>query len=307
MKKLAVFYLVLAPVFAASNEGAMNSAERAYLIEQLEQTKQNMLASISGLSDAQWRFKPAPTVWSVRECAEHIILAEGFLFGIEQMAMKAPAVERAASATLDRDQAMFASILDRSKKLTAPEPITPSGKFATPEEAIREFTKARDHSLEYVRTTSDELRVHVAKGPAGNMDGYQFLLAMAAHSARHTLQIREVEANARYPRSTSVKSHFLVTYTLAHGDFSQVTREQMVVLMQHAAYVKTEVEQGRITWGGRTVDPKHPRGLAVYEASSEDEVRGYVLHDPAVTNGVFQWTIEGFSELTREASMSGSR
>jgi len=305
MKNLLALCILTAPGFALAGDGAMNSAERAYLIEQLEQSKTGMLASISGLTDAQWRFKPAPSVWSVRECAEHIILAEGFLFEISQQALKTPAVERPASSTLDRDRVMFASVLDRSKKATAPEPITPSGKFATPDEAAREFTKARDHSIEYARSTSDELRLHVAKGPAGNMDGYQFLLAMAAHSARHTLQIREVEANAAYPRGnpqTSAKSHFLVTYTIARGDANQITRDQMATLMQHAAYIKAQVEQGRITWGGRTMDPKHPRGLAIFEVSSEDEVRDYIQHDPAVSNGLFQWTIEGFTELSREAS-----
>jgi uncharacterized protein YciI len=306
MKRLATLLVLLTPAFAAANDGAMTSDERAYLIERLEHSKKETLASIAGLTDAQWRFKPAPNVWSVRECAEHIILAEGFLFGLAQQALNSPAVERSASATLDHDRAMFESILDRSRKLTAPEPITPSGKFATPEEAIREFTKAREHSIEFVRVTSDLLRVHVAKGPAGNMDAYQLLLAMAAHSARHTLQIREVEANAGYPGS-SLKSRFLVTYTLARAEFDQLTREQMAALMQHAAYVKTEVAQGRITWGGRTMDPKHPRGLAVYAASSEAEVRESIEHDPAVTAGLFQWTIEGFSELDREATPSGAR
>jgi uncharacterized protein YciI len=111
-----------------------------------------------------------------------------------------------------------------------------------------------------------------------------------------------VEANAGYPQ-TSAKLHFLVTYTLAHGDIDQMTKEQMAILMQHAAYVKTQLEQGRITWGGRTTDLKHPRGLAIFEVSSKDEVREYVKHDPAVVNGLFQWTIEGFTELNREASL----
>jgi uncharacterized protein YciI len=304
MRKLFALCILTAPLFAGAADGTMNPTERAYLIEQLEQSKKNMLASISGVSDAQWRFKPAPNVWSVQECAEHIILAEDFLFGLVRQAMKTPTVERPASATQEQDRAMVAKILDRSWKATAPEPITPSGtKFATPDAAAREFTARRDRSLEYARSTNDALREHVSKGPAGDMDAYQFLLAMAAHSGRHTMQIREVEANAGYPQM-SVKSRFLVTYTLVGGDFGQLTREQMAILMQHAAYVKTQFEQGRITWGGRTMDPKHPRGLAIFEVSSEDEVRDCVKHDPAVASGLFQWNIEGFTELTRDASPS---
>ncbi len=38
----------------------MSDSERSFLTEQLELTKKNMLASINGLTDAQWKFKPAP-------------------------------------------------------------------------------------------------------------------------------------------------------------------------------------------------------------------------------------------------------
>src|ERR1700719_4959804 len=83
--KQAIDLLILAaaPVVAAES-GTLTEGERSFLVEQLEQTKKDMLASIAGLTAAQWKFKPAPGVWSVAECAEHIILAEGYLFGASQ-------------------------------------------------------------------------------------------------------------------------------------------------------------------------------------------------------------------------------
>jgi hypothetical protein len=204
MKKLALLLcaiapLAVAPLFAA--EGSMTSAERAYLLEQLEASKTNMIASIHGLSAAQWKFKPAPAVWSVQECAEHIILAEEYIFGGAQKVLQTPAVPRPASSNAEVDKKIVAGVEDRSKKATAPEPLVPSAKFATPDDAIREFTARRDKTIAYVKTTDDELRVHVGPGPAGPMDAYQTLLLLASHSARHTLQIREVEANAGYPKA----------------------------------------------------------------------------------------------------------
>ena len=77
----------------------------------------------------------------------------------------------------------------------------PSGKFATPADAAREFTARRDKTIAYVKTTQDELRIHTLAGPTGPMDGYQFLLLLSSHSARHTAQIREVQGNAGYPRT----------------------------------------------------------------------------------------------------------
>jgi hypothetical protein len=95
---------------------------------------------------------------------------------------------------------------NRTQKVKAPEPIVPSGKFATPADAAKEFAARRDKSLEYARTSTDDLRVHVAKGPLGTMDSYQFLLLMAAHTGRHTDQIREVQANADYPKTSAALS-----------------------------------------------------------------------------------------------------
>jgi len=190
-----------APVFAA--EGSMTPAERAYLLEQLETSKKAMLASIQGLSADQWAFKPAPTVWSVKECAEHLILAEDYIFGATQQMLKSPAVARPAGSNEEMDHKLVAGVQDRSKKVSAPEAIVPSGKFATPEDAAREFTARRDKTIAYVKSTDDDLRVHVGPGPVGPMDTYQFLLLLASHSARHTAQIREVQANAEYPKTAT--------------------------------------------------------------------------------------------------------
>lgn len=99
---------------------------------------------------------------------------------------------------------LVAGVLDRSKKATAPEPIAPTGgKYATPAEAAREFTARRDKTIAYAKTTQDDLRFHSAPGPLGPMDAYQFLLLLASHAGRHTLQIKEVEANPAYPKATA--------------------------------------------------------------------------------------------------------
>jgi uncharacterized protein YciI len=297
MKKLIALCILSAPIFGAGN-GTMSDSERAFLLEQLELTKKNMLQSISGVSAAQWKFKPAPAVWSVQECAEHIVLAEDYIFNASQGILKSPVVDRMQSSNEQVDRMLVAGVLDRSKKATAPEPITPSGtKFATPADAAAEFTKRRDRSIAYVKTTNDDLRVHAADGPAGKMDAYQFLLLMAAHSGRHTLQIREVEGNADYPKMTAtISPKFLVTYTLASGNAQSLTKDQLVVLNQHAAYIAQQVQAGLITWGGRTLDPNDLRGLAVLNASAA-QAREFVNHDPAVKAGVFKWTVQPFAEF----------
>jgi uncharacterized damage-inducible protein DinB len=197
---ITILLFAVAPILAAEN-GAMTQAERAYLIDQLEQSKKGVLASIAGVSDGQWTFKPAPNVWSVQECAEHIILAESYFFGAAQQALKTPAVARPETSNPAQDQKLVAATKDRTTKRKAPEPIVPSGKFATGQDAVRAFTEVRDKSIAYVKSSDEELRTHVSKGPAGDLDAYQFLLLMAAHSVRHTEQIHEVQADPDYPKA----------------------------------------------------------------------------------------------------------
>ncbi len=199
IKTIAVVLCAAAPMIAG--EGGMSLGERAYLLEQLQSSKKEMLASIEGLTAAQWKFKPAPTAWSAEECAEHIILAEDYIFKGAQQVLQSPAVARPDASTADTDHKIVAMIKDRSRKATAPEAIVPSGKFATPADAAREFTARRDKTIEYAKTTNDELRVHVGPGPIGPMDSYQLLLLLAAHSSRHTAQILEVKANPDYPKA----------------------------------------------------------------------------------------------------------
>ena len=198
-KMLPLVLCAAAPLLAA--EGAMTAAERAYLLEQLAQSRKEMLASIEGLSAAQWTFKPGPEVWSVQQCAEHIILAEDFIFAGAQQVLKTPEVARLETANEETDRKLVAGVKDRSQKATAPEALVPSGKFATPAEAAREFAARRDKTIAYVKTTDDELRVHSTSGPLGPMDAYQFLLLLAAHSSRHTAQILEVKANPDFPKT----------------------------------------------------------------------------------------------------------
>jgi uncharacterized damage-inducible protein DinB len=197
---ITILFVAVAPILAAEN-GAMTQAERAYLIDQLEQSKKGVLASIAGVSDGQWTFKPAPNVWSLQECAEHIVLAESYFFGAAQQALKTTAVARPEASNATQDQKLVAAAKDRTTKRKAPEPIVPSGKFATAQDAVRAFTEVRDKSIAYVKSSNDELRTHVSKGPAGDLDAYQFLLLMAAHSVRHTEQIHEVQADPDYPKA----------------------------------------------------------------------------------------------------------
>ena len=68
----------------------MTAEERAKAVKYLEDLRAEFLAAIDGVSDAQWRWKPAPAKWSVGECAEHIVMSEEMMWGKIQGALSSP-------------------------------------------------------------------------------------------------------------------------------------------------------------------------------------------------------------------------
>jgi hypothetical protein len=207
-RKLVPAIFVAALPFAAiaqdhSQHGSsgMTKADRDYLVAYLEKTAKEFLRSIEGLTPQQWTYKPASGGWSIAECAEHITLAEDALFGMDQGMLKTPAKPNDPPRTREMDEKIIAMLTDRSKKAQAPEMLKPSGKFPTPASAVTQFMEKRGRSIEFARTTQEDLRGRVQKNQLfGDVDAYQFLLFMAAHSSRHTAQLNEVKTDANYPK-----------------------------------------------------------------------------------------------------------
>src|SRR5205823_9561892 len=75
---------------------------------------------------------------------------------------------------------------DRSHKATAPEPIDPTKHPMPAEESVKQFLASRARTIEYVKTTQDDLRNHFADHPApaiGTLDGYQWILRSEEHTS----------------------------------------------------------------------------------------------------------------------------
>lgn len=197
-KAAALACAVLCLGFAARGQ-SLTQADRDRGIKYLEQTRDAVVAATKGLSEAQWKFKPAPDRWSVAETLEHIALGEDFIFGnFKENVMKAPPgpADRDAAKS---DASVLAMVPDRSVKRQAPPPLVPTGRW-TPAETLEHFLKSRAQTLEAMRTTPD-LREHVGDSPLGPLDGYEWLLFNGAHSERHTKQILEVKGDANFPKS----------------------------------------------------------------------------------------------------------
>ena len=195
--------LLLGVAFSlAQTTTTLTSEERESALKSLQATHDAFLHSIAGLSEKQWKFKPAPDRWSVAEVSEHIALSESMIFGFVQgKIMAGPATPEKRAEVKVTDEIILQKVPDRSHKAQAPEFLKPSGKWANRDEVTKAFEDARKATMDYVKTTQDDLRDHFGPHPLlGTMDAYQWILLISAHSERHTKQIEEVKADPNFPK-----------------------------------------------------------------------------------------------------------
>jgi hypothetical protein len=188
-----------APAAAAAT--TLTAEEREVALKNLQATRDAFLKSIAGLSEKQWRFKPAPDRWSVAEVSEHIAVAESTIFGMLGKIMTSPADPARRAEVAGKDQIILTKVPDRSRKVQAPEFLKPTNRWATEADVVKAFEESRQATMDYVRTTNDDLRDHFGPHPVlGPLDGYQWILLISAHSERHTKQIEEVKADPNFPK-----------------------------------------------------------------------------------------------------------
>src|SRR5688572_15471513 len=183
---LVAFLFILSPASLLAAD-ALTDTDRAKLAAHLEKTSAAFLASVEGLTDAQWNYRAAEGRWTIAEVAEHIAASEKMLRDMTTGAMKEPTP---ADVLTDarKDDAVLAVIPNREKKFKTSEPLEPTNRFQSPAASVQAFKSERAATLALARTGGD-LRAYAAKGPMGNLDAYGYLLFISAHSERHTKQI----------------------------------------------------------------------------------------------------------------------
>ncbi len=200
MSRIALLALTCLPVFAA--DAHMTAEERTKVINWLDESRKEFLAAIDGVTEEQWKWKPAPERWSVGETAEHIVLAEEALFGNVQKAIASPANPAWEEKTKGKTQFIEQVMAPRLGKAKAPEPIVPTGKLTQAQ--VREtFEKQRVEIEKFAAKTEVALKEYTVEHPFpifGTLNAYQWLIYVPLHTMRHDKQIAEVKATAGYPK-----------------------------------------------------------------------------------------------------------
>ncbi len=173
----------------------------------LEQACEAVFSATEGLSEAQWNYRPASGGWSAAGLVEHMVIIQDFVLGpISQALANSPEDSSSQAETIDA--IVKTKIPDRSRKFPAPESVHPRGRW-TPAESLNRLRANTLRFIERLESTPG-LRQHRVPSPPLNaitdgehtlMDGYQWILAAAGHTDRHTKQILEVKAEPGFPAS----------------------------------------------------------------------------------------------------------
>ncbi len=196
---------LLATGAALAQETAPAPAEaaadpRAALLAELDRTRALFLAAIDGVSAAQWNWKPAPDRWSVGECAEHITRTEAALRGLIAGTLATPTDPALLGKSHGKSASVLATVIDRSSKATAPEPLNPmqAGEVRSRDAIEKDFSFERGRSHE-LATGADLLGFAAMNPVVGELDVLGWFHFLSGHVERHVLQIEEVKSTAGWP------------------------------------------------------------------------------------------------------------
>ncbi|HTS29437.1 MAG TPA: DinB family protein [Bryobacteraceae bacterium] len=195
---IPLLLLAGAPVCGADPH--MTPEERTKLLKWLEESRQEFLGATDGVSEQQWKWKPAPERWSVGETAEHIVVSEAALFGYVQKALSLPANSAWETETKGKTERLEAVLAPRLGKAQAPEPLVPKGNM-TLREVRQRFETQRTEIVKFAQETDSPLKEHIVNNPFfGPLNGYQWLIYGPLHTMRHDKQIAEVKGTSGYPK-----------------------------------------------------------------------------------------------------------
>jgi hypothetical protein len=200
--RLSLLFVLAAVTVLRAADPNMTPAEREKVIGLLQKSRERFLATVAGLSDEQWKWKPSPERWSVGECAEHIVLAEQMLFGKVQEALANLPNPDWEKKTAGKTEFIERVMPNRTGKAQAPEPVVPQGHM-TRQEVMEKFATVRERTLQFTRETQSPLKQQTAEHPFpvfNTLNAYQWLIFIPLHNLRHVLQMEEVKASAGFPK-----------------------------------------------------------------------------------------------------------
>jgi hypothetical protein len=199
---LSLITLVCAAATAAQPPApkVFTEKDREFALKYANDTREDFVKQLTGLSDAQLNFRAAEGRWTIGEIAEHIIVVEQALMGMAvETGMKSAVPAAKDDFPRVNDLAIILAITNRGQKFTAPEQVRPNGRWKTVPDLLTNFEATRKSTIDLMKNMKEDMRGRFVNIPMGKTDVFQAYLFVIGHSERHLAQLKEVKADAKYP------------------------------------------------------------------------------------------------------------
>jgi len=164
------------------------------LIQLLEESRRELIDATAGLSDAEAVLVLQQGRWSVLQCVEHVTFVE------ERFAGRLAGAQRTETPPESRAARLAGLTANRTRRVQAPEPAVPVGRYTNLAEALEAFNSTRDRTIRIVAKRAADLPLLVVEHPFfGPLSGESLVGVMAGHSRRHAEQVREIRAALAQP------------------------------------------------------------------------------------------------------------
>jgi hypothetical protein len=173
--------------------------ERETALALLARSRTAVLNAVGAVTEEQARWKPAPDRWSILEYIEHLAVSDDGLVALVKKSLETPAHSETEDERREREQKIRATPIPRGVN-HAPQHLKPVARFDSLAEAVAAFLAARERTVEYAQSTTDDLRSHFAPHPVlGSLDGYQWLCGNARHAENHAAHVMEIRGMPGFP------------------------------------------------------------------------------------------------------------
>ena len=187
---------------AAFAQKLWTETDRAYLVENMKRTRDELARETEMLTAAQWNFRETPERWSIAEITEHLALWEVIFARETGIALRsAPEPEL---NQMGKNDSWYVDFILEEKLHTSPDYSRPTG-FIRDKDNLTFFRRTRDQTIRFLETTPADLRSHFEPTGGGQKRNvHQIFIVQWGHVDRHLKQIRKVKAHAAYPKSGTV-------------------------------------------------------------------------------------------------------
>ncbi|HEV8284476.1 MAG TPA: DinB family protein [Chitinophagaceae bacterium] len=176
-------------------------ADRKYLVANLIRTRDEIIRETQNLSEQQWNFKESPERWSINEVVEHLAIWELLLDREVSQALVA-GLQPELAKNVKSDSLILAFLMEDKPHITTDytKPFT----FTVPmglnqgKNNLAWFLKMRNESIEYLDSTTQDLRYYFLRAGRGNV--HQVYITIFGHTDRHLKQIKKIKVNVNYPK-----------------------------------------------------------------------------------------------------------